>query len=195
MRSYSRWCCAFAATIAVSLLHAGGAGAAVPKFNPKTIVTGKSIGGVTVGMTKSEAVKVWGKPDRKQAESTADWFQYIAPSTLADGFVTPPQPYAGFYVRNNKVIVVHIDSAENTAIDPKIAKVKTSKGIKIHSTMAQAQDAYGFPTPAGGEAGLSRGLFKQGKNCTLFYAPESPYTDIQSIVVGLCAANVGGLST
>jgi hypothetical protein len=193
MPSALKWRCLLATSVALSLLAAGTAAAGVPKFKPKTIVTGKSIGGVKVGMTKAKAIKKWGKPDRHQTEGSAVWFQYVAPSTLDNGFVTPPQPYAGFYVRNHKVIEVNLETAENTSVDPKLNKLKTSKGIKLHSTMDQARDAYGFPEPQGGEAGLSRGMYKQGKRCTLFYAPESPYQDIQSITVGLCSANVGML--
>ena len=179
------------AAVTLVALSAGPALAAVPKFNPKTIVTGKSIGGVKVGMTKGQAIAVWGKPDRHQTEGSAVWFQYVAPSKLPDGSVTPPQPYAGFYVRAKKVIEVNLETAENAAIDPKLLKVKTSKNIHLHSTMRQAQKAYGFPPPSGGEAGASRGLFKQGGSCTLFYAPEAPYQDITSITVGRCNAGVG----
>jgi hypothetical protein len=165
--------------------------AGVPKFKPKTIVPGKAIGGVTVGMKKGKAIKAWGKPDRHTTEGTAVFYQYTAKSTLSDGTVVGPQQYAGFYVRNRRVIQIYIETAENTAVDPKLNKLKTSKGIKLHSTMSEAQSAYGFPTPTGGEAGASRGLYKQGGNCTLFYAPDSPYQDIQAIAVGRCANNAG----
>lgn len=181
----------FAAAIAASLLIASPAHAAVPKFKPKTIVPGTSIGGVKVGMTKAQAVAVWDKPARCQKESPAIWCQYVAPSTLKDGFVTPPQPYAGFYLKSGKVIAVNLETAENKAVDPKLKPLKTSKGIKLHSTLQAARKAYKLPAPSGGEAGLSRGLYKQGKRCTMFYAPDSPYTDIQAITVGLCSANVG----
>lgn len=180
-----------AAAIAASLLIASPADAAVPKFKPRTIVPGTSIGGVMVGMTKAKAVAVWGKPDRCQNEQPAIWCQYVAPSTLANGFVTPPQPYAGFYLRSGKVIAVNLETAENKAVDPKLKRVKTSKKIGLNSTMQAARSAYEFPAPAGGEAGLSRGLFKRGKRCTMFYAPDSPYTKIVGITVGLCSANVG----
>jgi hypothetical protein len=180
------------AAVVLSLLGSGSAAATVPKFKPKDIVTGASIGGVELGMTKGEATKVWGKPDRSQPEGTATWYQYIAPSTLDDGFVTPPQPFAGFYIRAGKVIVVHVETAENKAVDPKLHQLKTKKNIKLGSTMEQARAAYGFPKPDGGEAGASRGLYQQGKNCTLFYAPEIPYTKIASISVARCNAGIAG---
>lgn len=180
-----------AGVVAASLLLAGPADARIPKFKPLTIVPGQSIGGVKLGMTKKQAVAVWGKPDRCQVEQTATWCQYVAPSTLQGGFVTPPQPYAGFYLRAKKVIQIGLETAENTAVDPKLNRLKTSKKIKLHSTMNAARSAYHLPPPSGGEAGRSRALYKQKKNCTLFYAPDSPYTDIQAITVGKCSSNVG----
>jgi hypothetical protein len=194
MRFPMRWRAVLAAVGVLSLLAAAVSAAAVPKFKPKTIVTGKAIGGVKVGMTKHDAIALWGKPDRHDSSAqTATAYQYVAKSTLADGTVTPPQQYATFWVRSGKVIEIEIETAENTKVDPKLHKLKTSKGIKLDSTMDQAQAAYGFPEPAGGEAGLSRGVYKQGKHCTLFYAPEQPYSDIRGISVGLCNSNVGGL--
>jgi hypothetical protein len=180
-----------AATIAASLVLVSAADARVPKFKPKTIVPGAAIGGVKVGMTKKQAVKVWGKPDRCNPDASAIWCQYTAPSTLSDGFVTPPQPYAGFYLRSGKVIAVNLETAENTAVDPKLKKLKTSKKIRLGSTMDAARHAYNLPAASGGEAGMSRALLKKSKRCTMFYAPQSPYTKIEAITVGRCDANVG----
>jgi hypothetical protein len=191
MRSFPSRLVVSAATIAASLLLVSAADAGVPKFKPRTIVPGTSIGGVKVGMTKAKAVKVWGKPDRCQRDADATWCQYTAPSTLSDGFVTPPQPYAGFYLRARKVIAVNLETAENADIDPKLRKLKTSKKIRLGSSMEDARDAYSLPAPSGGEAGLSRALLKKGKRCTMFYAPTSPYTTIEAITVGKCNANVG----
>jgi hypothetical protein len=191
MRPFPRRALAMAAAVTASLVVVSAADARVPKFKPKTIVPGKSIGGVKVGMTKAKAVKVWGKPDRCQPDANAVWCQYVAPSTLSDGTVLPPQPYAGFYVRARRVISVSIETAENAAVDPKLNKLKTSKKIRLGSTMEKARNAYDIPPPSGGEAGLSRALLKKGKRCTMFYAPTSPYTKIEAITVGRCNANVG----
>jgi len=89
------------------------------------------------------------------------------------------------------VIVVHVDRAENTAIDPKVKRLKTSKKVKLGSSLSAARRAYKLPPPSGGEAGRSRGLFRQQRRCTMFYAPTSPYEKIESIGVGLCASNIG----
>jgi hypothetical protein len=166
------------------------ADATVPKYQPKTIVPGQSVGGVKVGMTKAAASKLWGKPDRCSAE-TPSWCQYLAESTLQNGFKVT-QPFSGFYVKGGKVVAVGVEFAENKAVDPKVTKLKTSKGIHLGSSMADARSKYAIGPPSGGEAGLSRALYKQGKRCTLFYAPTPPYTKIEAIQVGICGA--GGLS-
>jgi hypothetical protein len=178
----------------VSLAMVASAAARVPKFNPPKIVTGTSIGGVKVGMTKREAVGVWGRPDRCQAEGTATWCQYLAKATLPDGTVSDPIPFAGFWLRGQKVIVIHIEEADNDDVDPKLRKLKTGKGIRIRSSMDAARNAYDIPDPPPGEATQSRAILKQGRKCTLFYAPESPYDTIDSITVGASSAGVGGLS-
>jgi hypothetical protein len=177
-------------TLLLSCVVATTADAKVPKFKPKTIVPGQSIGGVKVGMTKAKASKVWGKADRCSAE-TPSWCQFLAEGTLQDGFKIT-QPFSGFYVKGGKVVAVGLDYAENAAIDPKLEKIKTSKGIHLGSSMADARSKYGIGPASGGEAGQSRALYKKGNRCTLFYAPTSPYTKIEAIQVGICGA--GGLS-
>lgn len=177
--------------LSLSLLAAGPAGANVPKFKPKTIVTGQSIGGVEIGMTKKQAVAVWGKPDqcRKESYLSTTVCEYLARSTLDDGFVTPPQPFAKFNLRSGKVILVHVESAENAAVDPKINKLKTSKGIRIGSKMSAVRKAYNLPPPSGGEAGMSRAFYQQKRRGTQFYAPTQPYDKVEAITVGKCNAN------
>jgi hypothetical protein len=176
--------------ISLSLFAAGPAGARVPKFANKLIVTGTSIGGVEVGMTKKQAVGVWGHPDECLPFGESTWCNYKARSSKANNMV---QPFAGFYVRSGKVVAINLDEAENAAIDPKVKKLKTRKHIGLASTLSAARKAYNIPHPGnGGEAGESRGLYKQKRRCTLFYAPEQPYSDIQSIVVGKCSAKEAG---
>ena len=72
-------------------------------------------------------------------------------------------------------MAIEIEFAENTAIDPKLVKLKTSKGIHLGSSMADCARKYGLGPPSGGEAGLSRAIVKKGNRCTLFYAPTPPY--------------------
>jgi len=176
--------------LSLSLLAAGSAGARVPKFANKLIVTGKSIGGVEVGMTKKQAVAVWGHPDECLPFGESTWCNYKARSSKANNMV---QPFAGFYVRSGRVVAINLDEAENASIDPKLKKLKTRKHIGLASTLGAARKAYGIPDPGNsGEAGRSRAVYKQKRRCTLFYAPEVPYSDITSIVVGKCSAREAG---
>jgi hypothetical protein len=173
-------------------LTAVAAQAKVPHFGPKTIVPGKSIGGVQVGMTKAQAYTAWRTPDRcDPAGRGVLWCQYLAVSTLSNGFKVN-QPFAGFYLRSGRVVAVGLEFAENAAVDPKVRQIKSSKGIHVGSTMAAALKAYKIKRAGPGEAGQSRAILKQrGNRCTLFYAPTSPYSKIEAIQVGIC--NAAGL--
>jgi hypothetical protein len=190
VRPVCRRCLVLVSVAVLSSLLAGTASARVPKFKPFTIVPGASVGGVKVGMTKKQAVKHWGKPDRCQPDANATWCQYVARSHLP-GFVTPPQPYAGFYLRSGKVISIEVEFGENKAVDPTMKRLKTSKKIRLGSKMSAARHAYKLPPPSGGEAGLSRALLKKHGRCTMFYGPTAPYTKVEAIQVGLCSSNVG----
>jgi hypothetical protein len=173
---------AIAALLAVAV--AGGAEAKVPKFKTKTIVPGQAIGGLKIGMSKSTAVKTWGKPEHCQDSPL--WCQFRADSHI-NGFTTN-NPFAGWYLKGGKIVAIEIEFAENTAIDPKLVKLKTSKGIHLGSSMAAARAKYGLGPASGGEAGLSRAIVKKGNRCTLFYAPAAPYDKIDAIQVGVCGA-------
>jgi hypothetical protein len=168
----------------LALAVAGSADAKMPKFRTKTIVPGQAIGGLKIGMTKAKAVKTWGKPEHCQDSPL--WCQFRADSHIT-GFTTN-NPFAGWYVKGGKIVAIEIEFAENTAIDPKMVKLKTSKGIHLGSSLADARSKYGLGPPSGGEAGLSRAIVKKGNRCTLFYAPASPYIKIEAIQVGICGA-------
>jgi hypothetical protein len=173
---------AIAALLAVAV--AGGAEAKVPKFKTRTIVPGQAIGGLKIGMTKAKAIKTWGKPE--MCQDSPLWCQFRADSHI-NGFTTN-NPFAGWYLKGGKIVAVEIEFAENDAVDPKLTKLKTSKGIHLGSSMADARSKYGLGPGSGGEAGLSRAIVKKGKRCTLFYAPTSPYVKIEAIQVGVCGA-------
>jgi len=173
-----------AVAVLFALAFAGAAQAKVPKFKTKTIVTGQAIGGLKIGFTKAQATKTWGKPEHCQDSPL--WCQFRADSHI-NGFTTN-NPFAGWYLKGGKIVAVELEFAENSAIDPKLVKLKTSKGIHLGSSMADARAKYSLGPPSGGEAGLSRAIVKQGKRCTLFYAPTAPYTKIEAIQVGICGA-------
>lgn len=165
---------------------AGAAHARVPTFAGTSIVTGAAIGGAKVGMTKKQLVAVWGKPDRcmpkdQYGTSTCEW---VAASTLQDGRKIK-QSYTSFKLRKGKVIVINLELAENTAIDRRQKRLKTSKKIRLGSKMSEARRKYGIPAPTGGPDSRSSALYKQGKRCTRFFAGSAPY-EIESISVGLC---------
>jgi hypothetical protein len=73
-----------------------------------------------------------------------------------------------------------------------VTVLKTSKRIALGGSMADARSKYGIPRPGPGEAAQSRANLKQGKRCTLFYAPTNPWDTVESIRVGLCGAVPGG---
>jgi len=182
---------AIAAAAGLSLCVVSSASARVPKLKGLSIVTGTSIGGVTVGMTKAQLIAVWGKPDRCQppdqyGTTTCEW---VAVSTLPGGQKVK-QSFTSFKVRKGKVIVINLELAENTAIDPKLKRLKTAKNVKLGSKLADARRKYAIAAPTGGTDSLSNALFKQGKRCTRFFAGSAPY-NIEAISVGLCSTNNG----
>jgi hypothetical protein len=170
--------------VLLALVLCSGAEAKVPKFKNKSIVTGVSIGGLKVGMSKAKANKAWGKPDRCQ--DSPIWCQYLATGTI-NGF-TNTQPFAGYYLKGGKVVAVGVEYADNPSVDAKVVKLKTSKGIHLGSSMSDVRSKYGLGPASGGEAGLSRAIVKKGNRCTLFYAPTSPYSKVEAIQVGICGA-------
>ena len=86
--------------------------------------------------------------------------------------------------------MINLELAENTAIDTKLKKQKTSKNIRLGSKMDDARSKYGIPAPTGGPDSLSSALFKESKRCTRFFAGSAPY-NIESISVGKCSKNHG----
>ena len=164
------------------LLLVPTAAAKVPTFNLRQpgIVPGSSIGGVSVGMTMTEAKAAWGAPDKCLTRSGLTNCAYTLPHSIE------PENVAIFYVTGGRVVAVEVDTPENAGALTKVQKLKTAKGIRVGSPLASARSKYGIPATEGGEAGLSRADLKQKNRCTQFYAPEAPYKTITSIAVGIC---------
>jgi hypothetical protein len=161
-----------------------------PRFSFKkpSIVPGSSIGGVKVGMTRHQAVARWGSPDRCVAFENVSWCQYLSTEPLQGGGAIS-NPFAGFFLNGGKVVAVEVD-LPNNSLASKVKKLKTAKGVGLGSAAATVRSKYGIPTPAPGEATQSRDGLKHGKNCTMFYAPQAPYTTITAIDVGICGSIV-----
>jgi hypothetical protein len=163
------------------------AAAKVPKFNTRqpAIVPGISIGGVSAGMTMTQAKAAWGAPDKCSSRSGLTTCAYTLPHAIE------PQNVAIFYVKGGRVVAVELDSPEDAGALAKVEKLKTAKGIHVGSPIAAARNKYGIPVTGGGEANLSRADLKSKNRCTQFYAPEAPYKTITSITVGICKSVIG----
>jgi hypothetical protein len=158
-------------------------------FKKPSIVPGSSIGGVKVGMTRHQAVVQWGSPDRCVAFENTTWCQYLTTAPIQGGG-TITDPFAGFFLKGNKVVAVEV-GLPNNSLASKVKKLKTAKGVGLGSRAATVRAKYGIPTPAPGEATQSRNGLKPGnKRCTMFYAPQAPYTTVTGIDVGICGSIV-----
>jgi hypothetical protein len=183
------------AVTALVLAAAGDASAHIPRFKNHKIVTGKSIGGLKVGMTKKQARKAWGKSDKVDtvAYKGYTWYQWLIPVDVG----TPTlllEPKLGYFIHAGKVAVIRIELPQDPVLASRVKPLKTSKRIGLDDSMADARSKYGIPTPGPGEAAQSRANLKQGKRCTLFYAPTSPWNTVESITVGVCGAVPGGFA-
>ncbi|HEY1595761.1 MAG TPA: hypothetical protein VGF74_10230 [Thermoleophilaceae bacterium] len=181
--------------LAVALASAGGASAHFPSFKNHKIVPGKSIGGLKVGMTKRQARKAWGKPDKIDtvAFQGYTWYQWLVPVDIGTGTLIL-DPKVGYFMTKGKVAVIDVELPQDPVLATRVNVLKTSKRIGLGSSMADARSKYGIPTPGPGEAAQSRANLKQGKRCTLFYAPTSPWDTVENINVGLCGAVPGRFS-
>jgi hypothetical protein len=186
---------ALLAVLSLALVAAGAASAHIPRFKNHKIVTGTSIGGLKVGMTKKQARKAWGKSDKIDtvAFKGYTWYQWLLPVDPGTG--TPIlEPKIGYFMHKGKVAAITVELPDEPLLATRVTVLKTSKRIGLDGSMADARSKYGIPTPGPGEAAQSRANLKQGKRCTLFYAPTNPWTTIEAITVGLCSAQPGGFS-
>ena len=201
------------AFVIAQLLVVAPAGAAIaklpnftnpPKFKSDRIVEGISVGGVKVGMRKSDAIAVWGKPDGR--------CRRVAPYDPNDrrrGCTYGGQsgmPFAGFtFLPTGRVTSVYLVLIKWPSGDPglrrryrmvapKVRPFKTAKNIGLRSTMKAARDAYGISAPQNvpdyrAKDFLSSVIFRQGDACTVFYSFSSApaFTYIDSISVNAAA--------
>lgn len=163
---------------------ASPAGAKVPRFQyaMPSIVPGNAIGGIEVGDTRGKAKATWGTPDDCFAYKGTTTCSFSHPGPIGDVWI------ASYYLKQNRVVAITVETSEQRVANDKVKKLKTAKGIGVGSLISKARQKYGIPIEGGGEAGLSKAKIKRKGRCTLFYAPDKPYTVIDSVTVGKCGS-------
>ena len=134
-------------------------------FKGKRIVEGVSIGGLKVGMSKAQAIALWGKPDRvcrrgnvydPDDRRRACGYSWVR---TRKGKESVGRPYAGFTHSPSGVVTsVYISLTKYDNIPalersyrlaaPKVLPFNTGKNIGLRSTMEDARRAYGIPPPS-----------------------------------------------
>jgi hypothetical protein len=165
---------ATALTLALFALAAPAADAKLPAKGGKSIVPGKSIGGVKLGMAATAAVKKWGKG------GTCD--EVVGTSCRYDGSMK--QGTMRFDVTNGKVSTIVINAGQ----DPKtfepvykgpITKWKTSKKVGIGTAMRKVAKKYPKGFADGGGWQLRTGKISTyfssslGRAATITIAPSA----------------------
>lgn len=128
------------------LLAVPSAHATLPKFADKTIVVGKSIGGVKLGMGAAAAKKAWGGAKGCALFGSASCIYRPAGSTQSSA------GEGSFGFPGGKVTSVYIAAplgAKGYLYKPPLSTPKTDKGIGIGSKLAAAKKAYPKATVSG----------------------------------------------
>lgn len=159
-----------ALTVLALAVAAPAADAKLPPNGGKSIVPGKSIGGVKLGMDAAAAVKKWGKGGSCDA---AVGSQCLWQGTMKQGSLR-------FDVANNKVSNIVMTAGQDSKYYPvykgPITKWKTSKKVRIGTTLRKVAKKYPKAKPDG--SGLE---LRSGKNSTFF---ESSLGRVASIAIG-----------
>lgn len=125
--------------VALALLVAPAAQATLPKFSDKTIVVGKSIGGVKLGMSGAAAKKAWGGAKGCLAFGTASCIYRDAGSTQSN------TGEGSFGFPKGKVTSIYIQApigAKGPKYVAPLSTPKTDKGIGLGSTVGAVKKAY-----------------------------------------------------
>jgi hypothetical protein len=152
---------------------APAAEAKLPAKGGKTIVPGRSIGGVKIGMDAAAAVKKWGKGG---SCDTA-----IGTSCRWDGSMK--QGNMRFDITNGKVSTIVIEAGQQpTTYEPvykgPITKWKTAKGVRIGTDLRKVGQKYPKAQPDGGGLVLASGKRKT------YFSSSGGRTESISIVSG-----------
>jgi hypothetical protein len=144
-----------AASFFVALLAAPAAEAKLPAKGGKSIVPGRSIGGVKIGMGAEAAVGKWGKGGSCDAA--------IGTSCRWEG--TMKQGRMRFDLTNGKVSTIVIEAGQRpSTFEPvysgPITKWKTKKGVHIGTKLFTVSKKYPRATSDGGGLVLASGARK-----------------------------------
>ena len=174
-----------AAAVAVAVIGVPSAAEArFPTFAPKTIVPGQSIGGVAASATRAAALTRWGRPDTCFTYRGLETCQWKTRVTL-NGFPTDVY-YATIYLRSGRVVGVQVMRSQKPSFDVKLLQLKTDKNVGIGSSMAVVRARYRIRLTGRGEASESRAQIRTKGRCTMFYAPDRPWTVVRSVSVARC---------
>ena len=163
-----------------------------PAFKGHRIVEGVSIGGVKVGMTKSQAIAVWGKPDRicrRGNPYDPDDRRRMCSYDNAGFTVLPSGEVTTVWISLTKPPIR--DPAFNRAYRlaaPKLLPFRTGKKIGLRSTMDAARRAYGIvipDDPAHRSEHEQTVIVRQPQGCTQFgwNASKPTFTYVDTIEV------------
>lgn len=125
--------------VVLVLAAAPAAQATLPKFKDKTIVVGKSIGGVKLGSSGAAAKKAWGGAAGCALFGTASCIYRAAGSTQSN------TGEGSFDFPNGKVRTVYISApmgAKGPIYKAPLSTPKTDKGIGLGSKLSAIKKAY-----------------------------------------------------
>jgi hypothetical protein len=160
---------AIPSTLALGLLLVPAAGAKLPEPSVTTIVTGKSVAGVKLGMTLAAAKRKWGAGSKCGAAAAGPGSTYCTWSTTS----SPQSPKLTLVAIGGKVRAITVDGGTGGAA---IKAFKTSKGIGIGSTKSALQAAY----PAlGSSLGPDNPSLGSGATITSFYTKGGRIKSLQ----------------
>ncbi|HEY2716232.1 MAG TPA: hypothetical protein VGI73_08440 [Solirubrobacterales bacterium] len=153
--------------------------ASLPKTSTKSIVPGKSIGGLGLGGSQASMEKAWGSYPGGKCEQICSYF---APSGGSAGEVrleTKDFVHFKAFEVLIKTGVETVGTKDVANCETPLVKYETSKKIHLCSTRGALLKAYPNLTPEGSSAYLLRG---PGKKATIFSLTEDNKVFLISIV-------------
>jgi hypothetical protein len=118
------------------------ASAALPKTGTKSIVPGKSIGGLGLGGTQASVEKAWGKYAGGDCEQICT---YGSPTGAGAGevrFETPDESHFTVFEVSIVTEIEYVGGKDVANCDTPLAKFETSKKIHLCSTAGAVKKAY-----------------------------------------------------